>query len=75
LGLAGGGAWASGFLSVDAVGGGLFVSGHVRLPFNSGVARRLGENGGWKGEVVWNEWKKVENCRERGWRSETFLVR
>jgi hypothetical protein len=29
LGLAGGGAGAGGFLSVDAVGGGLFVSGHV----------------------------------------------
>jgi hypothetical protein len=46
LGFAGGGAGAGGFLSVDAVGGDLFVSGHVELPFNSEVAWRVEGNGG-----------------------------
>src|ERR1035441_7983565 len=64
LGFTGGGAGGGGLLGVDAVGGDLFVSGHA-VPFNSGVAWRLGGNGGWEGEVVWNERKKVENCCER----------
>ena len=62
--LAGGRARAGGFLRVDAVGGGLFVSGHGG-PFNSGVAWRPGETGWWEREVVWNQRKKVEDFCER----------
>src|ERR1019366_4841033 len=62
--LTGGGAGAGGFLSVDAVSGGLFVGGHAGLPFNSEVAWRVEGNGGRERKVVWNQRKKVENCCE-----------
>src|ERR1017187_8484496 len=63
--LTGGGTGAGGFLSVDAVGGGLFVGGHGGLPFNSEVAWRLEGNGGREREVVLNQRKKVKNYCER----------
>src|ERR1017187_9186111 len=63
--LTGGGTGAGGFLSVDAVGGDLFVGGHGGLPFNSEVAWRQEGNGGREREVVWNQRKKVKNYCER----------
>src|ERR1017187_6294221 len=62
--LTGGGTGPGGFLSVDAVGGVLFIGGHAELPFNSEVAWRLEGHGGWKREVVWNQRKKVEKTCE-----------
>jgi hypothetical protein len=40
----------------------LFVGCHAEVPFNSGVARRVGGTGRREREVVWNQRKKVENC-------------
>src|ERR1035438_3485848 len=76
LGLAGGGTGAGGLLRVDAIGCDLFVGGHGRLPFNSGVARRARGNGGREGEVVWNQQEKPENrCERRAAASGWFRMR
>ena len=60
LSFTGGGTGAGRFLSVDAVGGDLFVRGHVWLPFNSGVAWRLGEIGGENGKWFGISGKKLK---------------